>query len=27
MDSSTATPSGNNIDYAEFGTVAMGDLS
>lgn len=27
MDSSNATPSGNNIDYAEFGTVAMGDLA
>jgi hypothetical protein len=27
MDSSNATPSGDNIDYAEFGTVAMGDLA
>ena len=27
MDSSNATPSGSNIDYAEFGTVAMGDLA
>ena len=27
MDSSNATPSSDNIDYAEFGTVAMGDLA
>ena len=27
MDTSNATPSGDMIDYAEFGTVAMGDLA
>jgi len=27
MDSSNATPSSDNIDYAEFGTIAMGDLA
>ena len=27
MDSSNATPSSDNIDYTEFGTVAMGDLA
>jgi len=27
MDSSNATPSSDMIDYAEFGTVAMGDLA
>ena len=27
MDSSNATPSGDMIDYAEFGTIAMGDLA
>ena len=27
MDTSNATPSGDMIDYAEFGTLAMGDLA
>ena len=27
MDSSNATPSSDMIDYAEFGTLAMGDLA
>ena len=27
MDTSNATPSGDMIDYAEFGTIAMGDLA
>tara|TARA_B100000073_G_scaffold189698_1_gene157073 strand:+ start:902 stop:1324 length:423 start_codon:yes stop_codon:yes gene_type:complete len=27
MDTSNATPSSDMIDYAEFGTIAMGDLA